>query len=111
MFEDIEGVEVVVDDLILGESAQQHDSQVHNRARERNLKLNKQKCQIRKDKISYIGHTLTKDGLRPDSKKAEAIMSMPSPKNKKELQRFLLIGMLTNSFLISPILQHHYKTY
>ena len=73
LFEDIKGVEVVVDDLLIwGESSQQHDSQlmwVLNRARERNLKLNKQKCQIRKDKISYIGHTLTKDGIRPDPKR------------------------------------------
>jgi len=89
IFEDIESVD---DLLIWGESSQQHGSQlmrVLNRARERNLKLNKQKCQIRKDKISYIGHTLTKDGIRPDPKKTKAIMSMPSPINKEELQTLL----------------------
>ena len=43
MFHDIEGVEVVVDDLLIwGESEEQHDTrltQVLERARHRNLKL------------------------------------------------------------------------
>ena len=63
MFQDIEGVEVVVNDLLLwGESDEQHDRhlmQVLERARKRNLKLNKSKCQIKKDTITYIGHILS----------------------------------------------------
>ena len=97
MFEDIEGVEVVVDDLLVwGEDEEQHDSRllkVLERARARNLKLNKDKCHIKQHEISYVGHILTKDGLKPDPKKTEAITEMPSPQNKEELQRFL--GMLT----------------
>ena len=94
MFEDIPGVEVVVDDL--GEDNEQHDSRltkVLERARSRNLKLNKTKCHIKQPEISYVGHTLTKDGLKPDLKKTEAITAMPISKNREELQRFL--GMLT----------------
>jgi len=90
IFEDIEDV---VDDLLIwGESAQQHDSrlmQVFNKARKWNLKLNKQKCQIKKEKMSYIGHTFTKDGSRQDAKKTEVIINVPSPKNKEELQRYV----------------------
>ena len=52
MFEDIEGVEVVVDDILIwGENEQQHDDrliQVLERARHRDLKLNRSKCQFRK---------------------------------------------------------------
>jgi len=60
VFEDIEGVTVIVDDLLnWGENAKQHDSQVLDRAMQRNLK---QKCQIQKDEINYIGHILSKDG-------------------------------------------------
>ena len=43
----------------------------------------------KKNKISYIGHTLAKDGLKPDPKNTKTIMSMPSPINKEKLQRFL----------------------
>ena len=108
MFQDIEGVEVVVDDLLIwGESDEQHDKrliQVLERARKRNLKLNKSKCQIKKDAITYIGHILSKDGLKPDPKKIEAIVDMPCPQSREDLQRFL--GMLTYLGKFIPNLSH-----
>ena len=72
MFEDIEGVEVVVDDILIwGENEQQHYDrpiQVLERACHRDLKLNKSKCQFRKQQIAYLGHILTDQGLKPDPK-------------------------------------------
>ena len=94
MFEDIEGVEVVVDDLLIwGETEEQHDSRLEKVAEHRNLKLNKDKSQIKRKEISYVGHIIGKDGLKPDPKKVEAIVNMKAPKDKEELQRFL--GMTT----------------
>ena len=97
MFHDIKEVEVVVNDLLIwGESDEQHDSrliQVLERALNRNLRLNKSKYQIKKDAITYIGHVLGKDSLKPDPKKTEAIINTSCPENREELQRFL--GMLT----------------
>ena len=73
MMEDIEGVEVVVDDILIwGENDDQHDSRlakVVERAKHRNLKLNKEKCQIKKVEIPYLGHILSKEGLKPHPKK------------------------------------------
>ena len=93
MFEDIPGVEVIVDDLLVwGEDDKQHDTRlakVLERARSRNLKLNKTKYHIKQPEISYVGHTLSKDGLKTDQKKTEAITAIPTPKSKEELQRFL----------------------
>ena len=58
MFEDIEGVEVVVDDIVVwGENKQQHDDRlikVLERARLWNLKLNKTKCQMKKKPIYLL---------------------------------------------------------
>jgi len=97
MFEDIKGVEVVVDDILFwGENKQQHYArliQVLKRACHRNLKLNKSECQIRKQQIAYLGHILTNQGLKPDPKKTLAVNNMPTPTNKDDLQRFL--GMIT----------------
>ena len=42
---------------------------VLNQAREVNLKLNRKKCKVRKDEVPYVGHLLTKDGLKPDPEK------------------------------------------
>ena len=73
MFEYIEGVEVVVDDvLIWGETEDQHDfclMKVLERARSRNLKLNKTKCQIKKHEITYLGHILSKEGVKQTPRK------------------------------------------
>ena len=97
MFEDIDGVEVIVDDILIwGENEKQHDTrlkQVLNRAKQRNLKLNREKSQIKLNQISYIGHILGHDGLKPDPKKVKAIVNMKPPTDKEELQRFL--GMMT----------------
>ena len=49
--------------------------------------------QIRCKEISYVGHIIGKDGLKPDLKKIEAVANMDAPKDKEALQRFL--GMTT----------------
>ena len=45
------------------------------------------------DEISYIRHTLGKEGLKPNPQKVRAITEMTRPQYKEELQRFL--GMVT----------------
>ena len=58
MFEDIDGVEVIVDDLpIWGESEEQHNSRLEKvlqRAEQCNLKLNKDKSQIRCKELAML---------------------------------------------------------
>ena len=60
ILEDIEGVEAVVDSILVwGENDEQHNSRlakVLERARHWNLKLNKEKCQLKKPEIAYLGH-------------------------------------------------------
>ena len=63
------------------------------RARECGLRFNKSKCDFAKPTIKYLGHILTKEGLKIDESKVSAIKNMPRPQNKKELMRFL--GMVT----------------
>ena len=92
LFDDIEGLDVIVDDLVVwGENTEQHDvglRQVLDHCRERNLKLNKDKCRFRLSDVSYVGHVLSADGVKPDPLKVEAVKAMPPPGDRKELQRF-----------------------
>ena len=55
--------------------------------------MNKTKCQFKKQQIAYLGHVLTKDGLKPDPKKTQAISEMTPLMSREVLQHFL--GMLT----------------
>jgi len=88
--------EIIVDDILIwGTNTEDHDQklrQVLQRAHEINLKLNKAKCHFRVDKVSYMGHTISAQGLHPDPEKVRAVQELPTPNNKEDLQRFL--GMI-----------------
>ena len=71
------------------------------KATERNLRLNPDKLEVGVKEIEYFGHLLTDKGLKPDPSKVSAIINMPAPSNKKELQTML--GMFT--YLARFILQ------
>lgn len=94
--EGLEGVVNIVDDILVwGEDEEQHDRRLRalmDRIRSINLKLNKDKCKIRRTEITYVGHILSAEGVKPDQEKVRAIQDMPEPEDKAGLLRFL--GML-----------------
>ena len=51
------------------------------RCSEKNIKLNKDKIKLRLEEVKYMGHVLTKDGLKVDPEKSRAINEMPAPTN------------------------------
>lgn len=59
-FADCEGVENVADDLIVhGKNRKDHEQRlqkVFERLTEKNLTLNRSKCQFGMDKITFMGH-------------------------------------------------------
>ena len=92
-FSDIPGVLAVRDDIIVpGADGESHDAalkHVLDRARERNIKFNRSKIQLRVDKVKYLGSIVSAEGFRPDPDKIKAIVDMPQPQNKQDLQRLL----------------------
>lgn len=111
LFEGIEGVETYIDDLLVwGETKEQHDyrlRQLLERARAKNFKLNKEKCKVGLEEIKYLGHIFSKDGLKPDQSKIEAVKKMATPGCKKDVERFL--GMVTYlaKFIPNNTLSHY----
>ena len=105
LFNDIEGCDVIVDDLIVwGRNDEEHDQRLidvleRERVREVQLKLNKKKCKIRVEEVPYIGHTLTSKGLKPDEEKVKAILQMPEPATKEDLQRFMGLIQYLSKFI------------
>ena len=101
-FGDIPDVHVIADDMIIaGKDEEEHDAtfrKVMKRAREQNVKFNPEKIQFKVPKVIYMGTEITKDGLRPDPKKVEAITKMPKPQNKQEFAKFPWYGQVCISF-------------
>ena len=87
-------VETIVDDFLIHahdrEEMDEKLTMVLERSRELGLKFNPDKLKLRVDKVNYIGHTLTSQGLQPDPEKIWAIVDMPPPSDKEGVQ--LLLG-------------------
>lgn len=63
--------------------------QVLERLKQANLKLKPSKCFFARRTISYLGHTVTSEGIHVDPEKIEAVRSYPAPRNLKDLRSFL----------------------
>ncbi len=92
-FGDIHGLHMVSDDMIIAASnTEEHDKilqKVMERAGDKGVKFNKDKIQLRVPEVKYLGNIVSKDGLRPDEDKIAAIVDMPTPECKQDIQRLL----------------------
>ena len=74
------------------ETIKDHDNNLENllkRARQQNLKFNRDKLCLRMSSVLYMGHVLSPKQLSPDPSKVEAVILMPRPSDKASVQRFL----------------------
>ena len=83
IFEDLPGTTPLVDDVIVhGKTQEEHDQNLRaalDRAASKHLTLSPEKLTVRAEEISYLGHILTADGLKPDPGKVKAIVDMVPP--------------------------------
>jgi hypothetical protein len=63
--------------------------EVLTRLRNNNILGNKSKCEFRVSSVSYLGHNIDKNGVKPLSEKVEAIKSIPRPQNVSQLKTFM----------------------
>jgi transposase InsO family protein len=89
---DLPNVQSYIDDVLV-HSTDAHNHLTHlrqalDRIRLYNLKLNLAKCDFAKDQIDYLGHTLSKDGVRPHLDKVKAVRDYPEPQTVKAIREF-----------------------
>jgi len=66
-----------------------------DRCRSSNIKINKEKIKLRQTELRYIGHVISKEGIKPDPEKIAAIADLPTPTDVTGLKRFLgMVGYL-----------------
>jgi transposase InsO family protein len=89
----IPNVEVFLDDVVIGGKDVSEHLQalevVFSRLRRNGLKLKSSKCVFLVNEIKYLGYVLSKDGVKTDPDKVEAITKIPRPGNVTELRSFL----------------------
>ena len=97
-FGQIPNVIVIVDDIIVVGKMQNHRDHdqalttLLHTARKCNARLNYDKLQYKQTEVEFFGETYTVDGCKPAQSKVKAIVDMPPPNCKKQVQSF--IGMV-----------------
>ena len=74
---------------------------------EHRLVLKREKCEVKKDSVTFFGTVYNANGAHPDPKRVDAIHEMPLPENQSQLQQFL--GMVTY-LTFHPITLYTHRT-
>ncbi|XP_064647478.1 uncharacterized protein K02A2.6-like [Lineus longissimus] len=97
------GVECISHDVVVhGPDTETHDRNLDaflTRCREKGIKLNLSKLELRLSRIAFMGHQITDKGLGIDPGKVRAIEQMPRPDNLEALRRFLGLANYLAKFL------------
>lgn len=83
--ETYEGLPGVAAILVFSKTKLENDNNLRamlTRTRKRGVRLNPDKCQIGVSEVSYFGHTLWSEGLKPDPAKVRAIREMQPPTSR-----------------------------
>ena len=61
--------------------------------------LNRNKCELRRASLTFLGHVVNADGISIPSERVEAVTRFPVPKTPKEFKRFLGVCAFFHRFV------------
>ena len=86
-------VAAYLDDVIVtGRTKEEHLQnlkQVLAALTEYGMKLRLDKCEFFQQHVTYMGHVISADGLKPSEERVEAIVKIPTSENVKQLESFI----------------------
>ena len=90
----LEFVRTYLDDLLVitKESLEDHLEKLRMvliKLQEARLRINAYKSTFCAITTEYLGYTLTRNGIKPQNNKVQAILALKAPTNVKEMRRFL----------------------
>ena len=94
---------VYMDDVLVASRTmaehKEHFRELFRRLADHDLVVSPVKCQFGKTQIEFLGHTVTKDGIKPLPEKVAALKAYPAPSTTDELRRFLGMINFSNRFI------------
>ena len=81
------------------ETAYSNLEEVFSRMRKAHLTLKPSKCALFRQKVEYLGHIVSRDGIRQTQSKIEAVLHWAEPTNISELRSFLGITSYYRAFI------------
>ena len=87
---------VFLDDiLVYSKNEEEHEEHLRltlQLLREHPLYVKLNKCDFYRDRIQYLGHIISEQGISVDPEKIEAIMNWPTPRNVIDVRYFMGIA-------------------
>lgn len=84
---------IYIDDIIIYsrnfDEHLRHLEDVFLRLRKANIRFKPSKCFFAQDNVEYLGHIVSRDGIRPNPDKVSVVTDFPVPKNTKGVRSFL----------------------
>lgn len=86
-------VHVYLDGIIVAEKAEDYSvlMQLLQCLQKPGLWLNQDKCRFRQEKVTCLGHSIDKRGLRPNEDSVATVFNAPKPRLVSELKAFLVL--------------------
>ena len=94
---------VYLDDIIIFSQTfgdhLKHLNDVFSRLRSANIRLKPSKCSFACSEVEYLGHVVSRDGIRPDPSKINAVEEFPIPRCTKDVRSFLGLANYYRRFI------------
>ena len=98
------GAANIADDLIIqGDGVEEHGRRlfvVLDKIRQVGLTLNGNKCEFHLSKLTFSGHELTSDGIKPNDEKIAAIRDASAPNDASEVKSFMGLVQYSAKFMV-----------
>ncbi|KAI7789804.1 hypothetical protein IRJ41_010978 [Triplophysa rosa] len=102
---ELDGVKNYLDDIVVyGDSQEAHDRHlqaVRRKLEEVGLQINLGKSSFNQSSIPFLGHVISKEGIRPSPDHLTAIANAPRPADMVALRSFLGLTSWFNKFLLN----------
>ncbi|MCG8046377.1 MAG: RNase H-like domain-containing protein, partial [Candidatus Thiodiazotropha endolucinida] len=87
---------IYIDDIIVfGRNFEEHIlrvEQIFERLKQAGLKLKPEKCHMLQKEVTFLGHVVTSEGVKPNPINIAKIMDWPKPKTAKQIKQFVALG-------------------
>uniref|UniRef100_A0AAG5DRP6 RNA-directed DNA polymerase n=1 Tax=Anopheles atroparvus TaxID=41427 RepID=A0AAG5DRP6_ANOAO len=96
-----------IDDLFIASSSpeehREHLRLLFERLKQHNLAINVAKCELGRDTLDFLGHSVSAEGIRPLPDRVESVKNFKLPPTVKELKSFLAMINFYRRFVPNAI--------